>query len=297
VTAYRIRHDTVYEYAEPVAVSHNEAHVLPRRLPRQTLHQLSLRVDPTPETVAWRQDWFGNDVVFIALGAPHERLAIRAASRVEVQAPEPVEPERSSAWEAVTAAVRERLDDDALAALEHTFPSSLVPVHDEIAAFARPSFPPGRPLLEGVLELSGRIHREFRYDPEATTVATPVLEVLRARRGVCQDFAHLLLSGLRSLGLPARYVSGYLRTQVGPPASGEAGLVGADASHAWVSVWCPEQGWVDVDPTNDLVPTDRHVTLAFGRDYEDVSPVKGVTVGGGLQTMTVRVEVLPDAEP
>jgi transglutaminase-like putative cysteine protease len=180
-----------------------------------------------------------------------------------------------------------------------------------LADFARPSFPPGRRLGEGLLELCGRVHREFRYDREATTLDTPVREVLRKRRGVCQDFAHVTIGALRSLGIPARYVSGYLRTRRGDAAleaaSSAAGegaqpspqtppkkLVGSEASHAWLSAWDPDLGWLDIDPTNDLVPGDRHVILAWGRDYDDVSPVKGVTLGGGGHTVEVAVEVRPE---
>lgn len=293
MTRYRVRHETLYEYAEPVATSHNEVHLLPRRLPRQSLEHLELRCDPQPETVVWHPDYFGNDVVFFALGEPHERLAIRCESRVEVT-PRPPLVSSSPAWETVAARVREDRDPAWLEAFEFTFASPYVPISETLAAYARPSFPTGRPLADGVLDLMHRIHAEFRYDPAATALATPVEDALRERHGVCQDYAQVMIGCLRSLGLPARYVSGYLRSA---PAKADAAgepLVGAEASHAWVSAYCPANGWIDVDPTNDLVPSDAHVVLGWGRDYEDVSPVKGVTLGGGEHRMTVTVEVRPE---
>jgi transglutaminase-like putative cysteine protease len=282
----------VYDYAEPVATSHNEVHLSPRRLPRQALDHLALRCNPQPETVAWHRDYFGNDVVFFALGEPHERLAIHCESRVEVQ-PRPPLRDDSPAWETVAARVRELREPASVEAVEFTFASPYVPVGAALADYARPSFPSGRPLVTGVLDLMHRIHAEFRYDPEATGIATPVDEVLRDRHGVCQDFAQVMAGCLRSLGLPARYVSGYLRSA----STGADALVGAEASHAWVSAFCPVNGWIDVDPTNDVLPSDQHVVLAWGRDYEDVSPVKGVTLGGGEHRMSVRVDVRPDPAP
>jgi len=298
---YRVRHETLYLYSEPVATSHNEVHLMPRALPRQSLANLELRCDPTPETVAWHRDYFGNDVVFIAVNEPHERLVIRTESRVDLRAPAPIDAERSPAWEAVAARVRRDRAPAWLEAFEMVFPSTYVPVSEALAAYARPSFASRRPLAAGAIELAHRIHTEFRYDPAATQLATPVEEVLRQRHGVCQDFAQLMIGCLRSLGIPARYVSGYLRSAPPPSEKGSAkesadgAFVGAEASHAWVSFFCPENGWVDVDPTNDLVPGEGHVVLAWGRDYEDVSPVKGVRLGGGGHEMRVAVEVR--AEP
>lgn len=293
MTHYRVAHETVYEYGEPVAISHNELRLMPRRLGNQALRDFTISIDPLPETVAGRHDYFGNQVLFVALGEPHARLAITAESKVERTTAPPPCPEASPAWEDVAAAVRHEIAPSRLEALELVFPSLLAPVAPALAAYARPSFAPGRPLLAAFTELCGRIHREFAYDPEATSISTPVLEVLRDRRGVCQDFAHLAISCLRSLGLPARYVSGYVQTRRADAPSGERELLGSDASHAWVSAFCPVNGWVDFDPTNDRLAADRHVTLAWGRDYDDVSPVKGVTVGGGAQRMGVRVELAP----
>ena len=291
MTRYRLEHETVYEYAEPVAVSHNELRIVPRTLPHQRLASIAMSIDPVPETVAGRRDYFGNDVLFFALGEPHARLAIKATSEVDRGPTPPLDADASPPWEKVAAAVRRELGPAWLEALELVFPSPFAPVAPELAEYARPSFPAGRPVVAGFADLCSRIHREFTYDPEATSLSTPVLAVLRDRRGVCQDFAHLTIGCLRSLGLPARYVSGYVRTRR-PDAKADAELVGSEASHAWVAIFCPERGWIDVDPTNDVAASDRHVTLAFGRDYDDVSPVKGVTVGGGTQKLEVRVELL-----
>ena len=264
---------------------------MPRGLPNQELRDIAMSIDPLPDTIAARRDYFGNDVLFFALGEPHARLAIKATSEVERFGSPPPRPDASPPWEKVAAAVRREIGGAWLEALEFVFPSPFAPVSPELADYASASFPAARPLVAGYADLCSRIHREFTYDPEATSLSTPVHEVLRDRRGVCQDFAHLAIACLRSLGLPARYVSGYVRTRRADASRDERAMLGSDASHAWVSIWCPENGWVDFDPTNDVVPSDRHVTVAFGRDYDDVSPVKGVTVGGGAQTMTVRVEL------
>ena len=297
MTCYRVKHETIYEYDGSAVTSHNEAHLIPRSLPWQGVRQIELRIDPAPDTAQWHKDYFGNDVVFFSLQIPHERLVIRTDSEVELRPVAPIDPSTSVPWEEVEELVRGSRDDEALEAFEYVFDSPFVESSAELADYARPSFPAGRPVAEGVIDLMHRLHSEFSYDPDATTVNTPLLEVLHERRGVCQDFAHVMIGGLRSLGLPARYVSGYLRTHrrpgaddAQPQAPGEA-LVGSDASHAWASAWCPKLGWIDVDPTNDLVPSDHHVVLAWGRDYDDVSPVKGVTLGGGFHTVEVSVEV------
>jgi len=292
---YRVVHETAYQYSEPAVISHNQGHLLPRNSERQTLQALELRIDPSPPTVQWQQDYFGNDVVFFALQEPHERLVVRTESRVEVAARPPLRLDESPPWEEVVQRTRSARDEVGLAAFEMVWESPFIATGEPFADYARSSFPPGRRLAEALLELNGRIHREFRYDPEATTLATPIAEVLRQRHGVCQDFAHLMIGCLRSLGLPARYVSGYLKSAApAPPRAGaEADLVGSEASHAWVSAWCPANGWIDVDPTNDVVPSERHVVLAWGRDYDDVSPLKGVSLGGGTHTVSVAVEMRP----
>ncbi|MDJ0850025.1 MAG: transglutaminase family protein [Myxococcota bacterium] len=297
MTRYRVRHETRYRYGEPVVTSTNEARLLPRRLPHQEVERIELRILPNPDTVTWHQDYFGNDVVFFGLQSAHESLVIRTDSRVDLEPRQAPDADRSPPWEQVARSVRDPDAPEALEAFEFLFDSPFVEAGTALAEYARPSFPEGRSLAAGVLDLSRRVHGEFRYDQEATTLDTSLREVLEGRHGVCQDFAHVMIGGLRSLGLPARYVSGYLRTTAGASeeAAEDAGteLIGADASHAWVAAWCPVLGWIEVDPTNDLVPSDRHVTLGWGRDYDDVSPVKGVTVGGGDQTVSVSVDVSP----
>ncbi len=285
---YRVTHVTTYRYEEPASVCHNELRLTPRSGGRQRTRRAQLRVDPTPSVLAPQVDFFGNQVHFVALQEPHRQLTVTAKSDVEVMPAEA--PGATPPWEAVRARLRTDRDAEVLAAYQFAFESPHVEIEPEVLAWAAESFPPGRPLVDAVLALTTRIHDGFAYDPDATSVATPVAEVLRERRGVCQDFAHLEIACLRALGLAARYVSGYILTT---PPRGATRLVGADASHAWLSVWLGDAGWLDVDPTNDLVPSDQHVTVAWGRDYGDVSPLRGVVLGGGEHTMTVAVDVSP----
>jgi len=282
---YDVTHTTTYRYTAPVSLCHNLVHLQPRGTPRQTCRQSDISVSPTPRGIQQQRDYFGNPVAIFTIEEPHRQLEISARHRIEVQPAAPIA--ASPAWETV----RDQLRN--VAAMEATaflFDSMYIQRRDELADYAAPSFAPARSLHEAVLDLSARIHREFKYDAEATTIATPLSEVLANRHGVCQDFAHLVIGCLRSLGLAARYVSGYLRTHA------PTRLVGADASHAWLSVYCGDSGWFDVDPTNNLVPSDQHVIMAWGRDYDDVSPIKGVILGGGTHTMAVAVEVKPVAQ-
>jgi transglutaminase-like putative cysteine protease len=285
---YEVVHTTAYDYSESVAVSHHLAHLSPRVLPHQQRLHHDLQIEPAPAVMTTHTDSFGNAVTFFAMQGAHKRLTVRARSRVALQATSLPVPSDTPPWEAV--ADRTALP---LEALECLFDSALIPVSVELSAYARAAFAPGRPLLDAVLELTRRIHEEFTFDREATTVATPLADVFRSRRGVCQDFARLEIACLRSLGLPARYVSGYLET-VPPP--GRSRLLGAEASHAWLAVYCPEAGWLHVDPTNNLLPSRTHVTVAWGRDYNDVSPIHGVILGGGNHTLRVNVDVLRLAE-
>jgi transglutaminase-like putative cysteine protease len=285
---YRVTHATTYVYAQPVATCHNEIRLAPRTTATQTTRRTQLLVEPAPSTLVAEVDYFGNPVTFLTVQEPHQRLTITAMSDVEVGAPTPPDPAATPAWEQVRDHVRAERRPETFAAYELVFGSPHVGLDDAVAAYAAPSFQLGRPVLEAALDLARRIHADFAYEPTATTVATPVAEVLAGRRGVCQDFAHLALACLRAQGIPARYVSGYLETT---PPPGQPRLVGADASHAWIGVFCGDAGWIDVDPTNDLMPSGRHVTLAWGRDYSDVAPLKGVIRGGGAHTMTVAVDV------
>ncbi len=288
---YRVRHRTVYEYAEPVTVSHHAARLKPRITPGQLRDHWSLAIAPEPAVRKMRTDYFGNRVCFFSVQELHTRLEIEAVSEVRVQPGLPADPALSPAWDDVAQALREPATDELLEAYPYVFESPHVRPSPELVTLAGPAFEPGRPLLEAVCDLNRLIHRSFTFDAEATTVGTPIEDVLRERRGVCQDFSHVMLGCLRSLGLAARYVSGYLRThRAGEP--GEA-LVGADASHAWLSVFCPGFGWVDFDPTNDLRPGFEHITVAYGRDFADVSPVSGMIVGGGEHRVDVAVQVEP----
>jgi transglutaminase-like putative cysteine protease len=286
---YRVTHTTTYTYREPVSLCHNLAHLTPRPSARQTTDDFRLLIDPDPAVVHERADFFGNPVTFFTVQEPHTKLTVRAEHVTAVRPFDPPDPAATPPWEAVRDALRAARTPTALDAYQYAFDSPYIKSSAALAEYAAASFPPGRPLLEAALDLTGRIHRDFRYDPKATTLSTSLAEVLVGRRGVCQDFAHLEIGCLRSLGLAARYVSGYLLTR---PAAGKERLVGADASHAWVSVYCPGWDWIDLDPTNDLVPSAEHILLAWGRDYDDVSPVKGVILGGGDHRIAVSVDVV-----
>ncbi|HLP09434.1 MAG TPA: transglutaminase family protein [Opitutaceae bacterium] len=287
---YRVTHRTTYEYAEPVAVSHHAARVEPRATNVQSRSDWRLVITPEPAVQMQRPDFFGNRVCFFAIQELHAKLEVTATSVVSVEARALPAPGLSEPWDEVARRYRDPVAPEAIKALQYVYGSPLVQPQPEFAEYARESFPEGRPLLEGVLDLNRRIHADFAYDPVATTVATPLVEVWKSRRGVCQDFAHIAIACLRSLGLPASYVSGYLRTR--PPA-GQARLVGADATHAWFAVHCPSLGWVDFDPTNNCQLSDEHITVAYGRDFSDVSPVMGILTGGGSHTVKVAVDVEP----
>jgi transglutaminase-like putative cysteine protease len=284
---FRVSHTTTYAYSAPCSVSHTELHLTPHDGANQKTLEHDLLIEPRPDVSATRIDYFGNAATYFLIQEPHQSLTIIARSRVEVEVTAPLHPALTPPWEQVRDEVRRHGTDEAFDAFQFVLESPRVTLGSAFADYAARSFKRGRPLLEAVNDLSHRINRDFEYEPRATTVATPVDQVLESRQGVCQDFAHLMIAALRSTGLPARYVSGYLR-------SAEK-TVGAEASHAWVSVFCQGFGWLDFDPTNDLMPCGEHVTIARGRDYSDVPPVKGVAVGGGAQTVEVGVEVVPES--
>jgi transglutaminase-like putative cysteine protease len=285
---YDIIHRTLYEYAVPVAVSHHVARLEPRITATQSRAAFALEIEPRPLLRKARVDYFGNQLCFFSIQEVHQRLEIVTTSRVTIGAATLPARESSPAWEEVTGVFRDPVSPEVVEPYQFIFDSPQVRASVALADYASGSFAKGRPLLAAVRDLTGRIHRDFKYDPRATTVATPLEEVLEKRSGVCQDFAHLGIACLRSLGLPARYVSGYLRTRA--PA-GQERLVGADASHAWFAVYCPGLGWMDFDPTNDLQPAEEHITVAYGRDFDDVSPVAGILTGGGRHTVNVAVDV------
>jgi transglutaminase-like putative cysteine protease len=280
---YEVVHTTEYDYSEPVAVSHHLARLRPRGLAYQRCEAYQLTIEPPPAASTSFDDYFGNTTTFFAVQKPHRRLEVKAVSRVAIDATMLPDPASTPAWDAISD--RSAMPFEAIEFALHDRDATAAP---SIARYARESFPAGRPLLQAVMDLTGRIFREFTFDPRATTVATPLDEVFSARRGVCQDFARFEIACLRSLGIATRYVSGYLETS-SPP--GKPKLVGADASHAWLAFHCPGHGWIGVDPTNNLLPSTRHVTLGWGRDYYDVSPIRGVILGGGAHTLRVRVDV------
>ena len=285
---YRIKHTTLYQYSEPVTLCHNEAHLLPRSLSWQHCLETQLHIQPKPAVSHERKDFFGNRVVYFSIEEPHLALEVTAWSEMKMHTMPPPDVQATPAWEEVRKRIESDLGRNALEARQFALPSPFIPTTAAFAEYASVSFSAGRPVLSAVHDLTRRIFSEFTYDPASTTVATPVSEVFAHRRGVCQDFAHFALACLRSLGLAARYVSGYLETA---PLEGETELIGSAASHAWVSVYCPDLGWVDFDPTNDLIPSDRHIVVAWGRDYSDVAPLKGTILGGGDPELKVGVEV------
>jgi transglutaminase-like putative cysteine protease len=287
---YRVEHETRYSYSVTVSTSQHVACLRPRSLPGQRVRKSELFVDPLPARHLRRVDYFGNAVDQFTILRPHTELLVRGGCVVEVDEALRPDPEQGPGWEGVRETLAYHKNTPVEDGVLHAFASPYVVWDEELREFARPSFPPGRPLVAAAIDLMHRIHTEFRFDPGATSITTPVRKVLAERRGVCQDFAHLQISCLRSLGLAARYVSGYLLTD---PPPGQARLIGADASHAWLSLYVPGWGWLDLDPTNDVLPSERHVTLAWGRDFGDVSPLRGVILGGAEHSLRVGVSVLP----
>ena len=288
---YEVRHVTTYRYEALVASSRCAVRLLPRSDAGQVVHDSGLEISPAPTEQSQITDFFGNRIVHAQIETSHNELRVAALARIEVDRPETPAAALTPAWEDIG---REAAGTQTIAAaspVHGLFPSRLVPLYAPATEYARKSFTPDRPVLEAASELMTRIKKDFRYDPTATAVSTPLAEAFEKKGGVCQDFAHIMIAGLRGLGLPALYVSGYIRT-IPPP--GKPRLEGADASHAWVSVWCGvEFGWLDLDPTNAIQIGDDHLVVAIGRDYADVSPVDGTFLGSGRQKLTVTVDVIP----
>ena len=285
---YRIIHKTEYSYTHPVNLCYNEARLTPRNFTYQRCREHRLIVEPEPKECRERQDFFGNTVYYFTIQQPHNQLTVTVTSHVNVSGRDR---QRALAvplgWEATHRELHTNSDPEILEIRQYILNSPMIPVMPELHAYAAESFTDGCPLLEAVADLTTRLYTDFTYDPNFTTIATPLTAVLKHRRGVCQDFAHLGIGCLRALGLAARYVSGYIETD--PPPDQEP-LAGADASHAWFSVYLPQLGWVDFDPTNNQRPTDRHITVAWGRDYADVTPLKGVVFGSGTHELAVSVD-------
>jgi len=287
---YKLRHVTTYHYEDEVTFARCSLRLTPRNGSDQSVFESSVTVTPAPVSVVEHVGQFGERVMTAMVETPHTELIIEAQAKVDVHRPAPAEL-RGLPWEVVRELAFGVESLDIASPANFLFPTRMTSIRHEITDYARASFAPGRPSLEAAFELAGRIKREFAYDPKSTEVSTPALEAFQARRGVCQDFAHIMISGLHGLGLPAAYVSGYLRTY---PLPGQPRLEGADATHAWVAVWCGDQsGWVGFDPTNAVVAADNHIILAVGRDYSDVAPIGGVVLGSGDQTIDVAVDVVP----
>lgn len=296
-----VEHDTEYHYSSHVGFAQHLAHLTPRSLPGQTVDEFRLDIDPPPSRLLTRSDYFDNLRTYFALTVAHESLRVCTRSRVRLQSRfDQLDLGASPPWETVRASMQYVAGVPFHPASEFCFASPLVPRSPVLEAYAAASFPSGRPLLQAVQDLMRRIHEDFRYDANSTDVSTPVLDAFAARAGVCQDFTHVMIGCLRSLGLPVRYVSGYLFTQpkftAALTSQTEPAVVGASASHAWVSAFCPQLGWIEFDPTNNAIPGTGHVRLASGRDYGDVAPLRGVVQGGGEHQLRVSVRVTSSAE-
>lgn len=285
---FEISHRTAYRYQSVVTHSHHLVHLAPRDSPRQRVVRHSMFVEPAPAKRQDFIDYFGNPVSLMEIDSEHDNLVIHARSTVAIAPRAAIDVARGTAWEKVLNVATTGGNSINLDVVQYALPSPATPTFQALTEFARASFQPGRPALAVAWDLTARIFDSFTFDATATDVSTPIAEVLRSRRGVCQDFAHLALACCRAVRLPARYVSGYLLTR---PPEGRPKLAGADASHAWFSVWTPECGWVDFDPTNRLMPSDEHITFAYGREYGDISPVSGVLLGGGSHSADVAVDV------
>ncbi|MBS9476849.1 transglutaminase family protein [Ancylobacter radicis] len=288
---YDIHQTTAYSYAFAVPVARHVVRMVPVDRPGQRVVASHFSVEPEPVEWTETRDFFGNQVVHIRIETPHTEFRVRTRARVEVQPSPDWDADTAPGWEAVREAVAATLDMSPASPVHYVFPSHIVPLSAPITDWAAASFPAGRAMIAGAIDLMHRLHEEFTYDSRATEVTTPALEAFTIRRGVCQDFAHIMIAGLRGLGLPAAYVSGFLRTE---PPPGKERLQGADATHAWVAVWCGAAiGWVGLDPTNALRVSTDHVVLAVGRDYSDVAPIGGVLLGSGRQKLSVAVDVIP----
>ncbi len=289
---YALRHRTTYSYGDSVSFARCVLRLTPRSSVTQTVLESAIKVSPRPSLRQERTGPFGAEMVTVLVDKPHDTLVIDARARIDVHTPPPPDREASTPWEIVRGHAFENRDIGFEGPAAFLYPTHRTPLVPRITDYARQSLAPGRPIVAAVAELMTRVYRDFRYDPGATEVSTPVWQAFDARHGVCQDFAQIMITGLRGLGVPTAYVSGYLRTI---PPEGRPRLEGADATHAWIAVWCGEDtGWIGFDPTNDILAADDHIVLAKGRDYADVAPIDGVILAGGAQTLTVEVDVIPE---
>lgn len=286
---YRITHSTTYQYTGLVGRSYNEARLLPRECHQQKLISARLEIQPKEADFRIREDFFGNKTAYFTIKEPHSEFKVTAFSEVEVSGNTgQLGLSQGISWEATKEILQHDKRAEVLEARQYTLDSPYINTSPELAAYAQPSFVPGRSLFDAVHDLMQRIYHEFTFDPGFTTLSTPVNTVLEHRRGVCQDFAHVAIGCIRTHGLAARYVSGYIETL---PPPGQEKLVGSDASHAWFSVYIPDVGWLDFDPTNNQINGDQHITVAWGRGYGDVTPLKGVVFGGQDHELKVSVDV------
>jgi len=287
---FKVTHMTRYLYSAPVSLCRNQACILPRETLQQKCLSSQLQIEPPPSDLRERSDFFGNRLSHFAIQEAHKELLVTATSEVSVAAADPARLGKGNlrSWDEVGRILAADRSTDTLAALPFLYDSPFIKRFPKLVDFARPSFPANRPLVDAVTDLMQRIYHEFTYDPGFSTISTPLDEVLKNRRGVCQDFAHLGIACLRSMGLAARYVSGYIETL---PPPGQERLVGADASHAWFSVYAADAGWIDFDPTNNQIPVEQHITVSWGRDFSDVSPLRGIALGGGKHKVIVSVDV------
>ncbi|HNH42802.1 MAG TPA: transglutaminase family protein [Agitococcus sp.] len=294
---YQITHETHYRYAAPVSLSQQLLHLQARAMPYQACLQQELNIQPEASDSQALQDSFGNPYTRLAFNQPHDELLVVSTMTIEVLPRQLADFKNSMPWQKVVDVCRyqgqQTYSSELVNALPYRFQSPYIPLKHQFADYATSCFDKDKPLLLAVQDLMHKIFKEFTFDPKATHIGTPLLEVLEKKRGVCQDYAHFMIACLRSLGLPTRYVSGYLLTH---PPEGQPRLIGADASHAWLAVYCPILGWVDFDPTNNLIPSTEHITMAWGRDFSDVSPLRGVILGGGSHDLDVRVTVMPITE-
>jgi transglutaminase-like putative cysteine protease len=291
---YDIHHVTTYEYGSPVKFAHCALRLTPIDLPGQTVLETAITIDPAPSQSTERVCFFGNKVTSLTIATEHSDLIVSVDTAIDVDRGPPPQAGATAPFEAVREEAFDSESLDKASPAHFLHPSRFVPRFAPAADYARTSFSPGRPVREGATELMRRIRADFKYDTKATQVSTPISEAFQKRRGVCQDFAHIMIAGLRGLGLPAAYVSGYIRT-IPPP--GKKRLQGADAMHAWVSIWCgADVGWVDLDPTNSMLIGNDHIVLARGRDYADISPVAGIILGTREQDVDVEVDVIPRGE-
>jgi len=289
---YRLKHRTTFKYAQPVTFVYNVLHLKPRDLPWQTTRNARLTITPEPAVLSEQPDFFGNRTTYCTVQEKHQIMQVLMESEIEVRK-RPVMTQQGPAWDTVMNALQGDSSLAGLDAFQFCFDSQGVQRNTDSETYARPSCKAGWTTHEVAIDLMHRIHAEFEFDATATNVYTPVSDVLKNRKGVCQDFAHLMISCLRSVGIPARYNSGYIQTA---PPEGQARLAGADASHAWIGVYCPVNGWLDLDPTNDKPANEEFITIGWGRDYQDVSPVAGVLLGGGKHSVLAEVDMIPENE-